>query len=81
MAKRRLVGIVRSITHGNVVVVSYVANRLFSRLRTYRRLNKSVRARFDSSSINLAVGDFVTVEECKPMSRSLHWVVLGKSES
>jgi len=76
MPKRQLTGVITSNKMQKTVVVEVESIKHHKKyLRTYK-MHKKYKAHTDSG--DLAIGDRVVIEECRPMSKDKNWLVIKK---
>jgi small subunit ribosomal protein S17 len=68
-------GKVVSVASGDIVVVEKQLTRYSSKFSRYYRVRKHVHAKLPKC-IPVQVGDYVTLGECRPLSKSVSFVVL-----
>lgn len=73
---RKLEGTVVSNKMKKTVVVTVTFSKLHSKYRKYFKVTKRFKAHDENNEYQ--VGDKVTIQETRPLSKEKRWVVLGK---
>tara|TARA_Y100000310_G_scaffold345132_1_gene462072 strand:- start:4607 stop:4921 length:315 start_codon:yes stop_codon:yes gene_type:complete len=62
---------------GNRVTIEFERTKLISKYERYIKTKTKMHARLPSE-IDVEVGDYIQVQECRPLSKILHHVVVKK---
>ena len=77
MPKRQLTGIITSNKTAKTVVVKVESIKEHPKYKRRYKTHKKYKAHIESGEYS--IGDKVTIEECRPISRDKHWQVVKKS--
>lgn len=74
MPKRQLTGIVTSNKMKNTLVVKVERTKEHPKYKRRYKVHKKYKAHFEAGEYN--IGDKVTIEECRPLSKDKKWKVV-----
>ena len=75
---RQFVGTVVRAAARKTVVVEWPRLHYISKYERYERRRTRVQVHVPDQFSNIAVGDVVRIGECRPISKTKHFVLLGK---
>ena len=80
VSKRTLTGIVSSAKMRRTVDVKREFRILLKKYERFAKRYRSVKAH-NPDCINAVEGEFVTIAECRPLSKSKHFVIISKGKT
>ena len=79
MPKRKLTGIVVSNKMSKTIVVKIERQKIYPKYKARYKVFKKYKAHNEQNDFK--IGDIVTIEECRPISKEKKWRVITKASN